>query len=147
MDAYYKSKSGMPYFKGAARQRGSGFGSLALSVGRVALPIARKFIVPAAKSLGKELVSQAVPELLQVAKGKKSLKRAARSSVRKTAVKQLGGGRKRKKRTSSTKSRKKRSTKTRKKTTIKRTRSKSRRKTRKNKKFSKRSRLDIFENL
>ena len=54
----------MPHFSGHYRQRGSGFGALAMGIGRVALPLARKFIVPAAKLIGKELLVQAAPELI-----------------------------------------------------------------------------------
>ena len=39
------------------RQRGSGFGALALGIGRVALPLARKFVIPAAKKNRKRTTS------------------------------------------------------------------------------------------
>ena len=48
----------MPLFTGLARQRGGGFGSLALGVGRVALPFAKKVLLPAVQSIGKELFVQ-----------------------------------------------------------------------------------------
>ena len=63
MEAYYHNQATMPHFSGHYRQRGSGFGSLAMGIGRVALPLAREFIVPAAKRIGKELLVQAAPEL------------------------------------------------------------------------------------
>ena len=54
MDSYYTNQaSALPYFSGHYRQRGSGFGALASGIGRIALPIARKFILPAAKRVGK----------------------------------------------------------------------------------------------
>ena len=62
MEAYYHNQATMPHFSGHYRQRGSGFGALAMGIGRVALPLARKFIVPAAKRIGKELLVQAAPE-------------------------------------------------------------------------------------
>ena len=50
MDSYYTNQaSALPYFSGHYRQRGSGFGALAGGIGRIALPIARKFFLPAAK--------------------------------------------------------------------------------------------------
>ena len=55
----------MPYFSGHYRQRGSGFGALAASIGRVALPLARKIIWPAAKRNGRELLVQVAPELVE----------------------------------------------------------------------------------
>ena len=61
----------MPHFSGHYRQRGSGFGVVAFGIRRVALPLARKFIIPAAKRIGKELVVQAAPELMNIATKKK----------------------------------------------------------------------------
>ena len=95
MDNYYSQQASMPYFSGHYRQRGSGFGALAAGIGRVALPIARKFIWPAAKKIGRELISQAAPELVDVVTKKKSAKQALKNTVRNTARRQLGGGRRR----------------------------------------------------
>ena len=72
MDAYYHNQATMPHFSGHYRQRGSGFGALAMRIGRVALPIARKFIIPAAKRIRKELLVQAAPELINIATKKKN---------------------------------------------------------------------------
>ena len=91
MEQYYAQQAQLPHFSGPARQRGSGFGSLAAGVGRVALPFAKKFLLPAVKSIGKEFLSQSIPELLDVASKKKTPKQAVRSAVRKTVKKQLGG--------------------------------------------------------
>ena len=95
MEQYYAQQAQLPHFSGPARQRGSGFGSLAAGVGRVALPFAKKFLLPAVKSIGKELLSQSIPELLDVASKKKTPKQAVRSAVRKTVKKQLGGSKRR----------------------------------------------------
>ena len=54
MEQYYAQQAQLPHFSGPARQRGSGFGSLASGVGRVPLPFAKKFLLPAVKSIGKE---------------------------------------------------------------------------------------------
>ena len=67
MDSYYHNQANLPPFSGNYRQRGSSFGALALRIGRVALPLARKFVIPAAKKVGKELLLQAAPELKDVA--------------------------------------------------------------------------------
>ena len=58
MEAYYSDQASqsMPHFSGNYRQRGSGFGALAAGIGRVVLPLARKFIWPAAKRIGRELL-------------------------------------------------------------------------------------------
>ena len=39
----------IPYYRGVGRQRAGGFGALAQVIGRTAIPIWRKYIVPAAK--------------------------------------------------------------------------------------------------
>ena len=95
MEQYYAQQAQLPHFSGPARQRGSGFGSLAAGVGRVALPFAKRFLLPAVKSIGKEFLSQSIPELLDVASKKKTPKQAVRSAVRKTVKKQLGGSKRR----------------------------------------------------
>ena len=72
---------------------GSGFGALAIGIGRVALPLARKFIVPAAKRIGKEILVQAVPEVIDIATRKKTPKQALNNTVKNTIKKQVGAGR------------------------------------------------------
>ena len=53
MEAYHSNQASqsMPHFSGHYRKRGSGFGILAAGIGRVALPLARKFLWPAAKKI------------------------------------------------------------------------------------------------
>ena len=93
MEAYYNNQASqsMPHFSGHYRQRGSGFGALAAGIGRVALPLARKFLWPAAKKIGRDLLVQGAPELVEVATKRKSAKQALKSTVAKTARKQIGG--------------------------------------------------------
>ena len=69
----------LPYYKGDGRQRGSGFGALVQVIGRTAIPILRKYIVPAAKRVGADLLEFAVPEVANVVSGKKNFKTAAKS--------------------------------------------------------------------
>ena len=94
MDAYYHNQATMPHFSGHYRQRGSGFGALAMGIGRVALPLARKFIIPAAKRIRKKLLVQAAPELINIATKKKTPKQALKSTVKNTIKKQVGSGKK-----------------------------------------------------
>ena len=94
MDAYYHNQATMPHFSGHYRQRGSGFGALAMGIGRVALPLAQNFIIPAAKRIGKELLVQAAPELNNIATKKKTPKQALKSTVKNTIKKQVGSGKK-----------------------------------------------------
>ena len=87
MEAYYNNQASnsIPHFSGHYRQRGSGFGALAAGIGRVALPLARPVIWPAAKQIGRDLLVQGAPELLEFATKKKSAKQALKSTVKKTA--------------------------------------------------------------
>ena len=78
MDAHYDSqiKSHNPpiaqqsaTFCGPARQMGAGAGGLgafAMRMGRVAIPVVRKYILPVAKHMGKNLLEAAIPEIGQV---------------------------------------------------------------------------------
>ena len=92
MDSYYTNQaSALPFFSGHYRQRGSGFGALASGIGRIALPLARIFILPAAKRVGKELLLQSVPELMDVVSKKKSPKQALKNTISITVKKQTGG--------------------------------------------------------
>ena len=81
MEAYYQQQSVSPYFAGHYRQRGSGFGALAAGIGRAAIPIAKKFLWPVAKKIGRELFVQAAPEVNNVVTKKKSPKEALKSTV------------------------------------------------------------------
>ena len=93
MEAYYSNQASqsMPHFSGHYRQRGSSFGALAAGIGRVSLPLKRKFIWPAAKKIGRGLLIQGAPELVEVATKRKSAKQALKKIVAKTARKQIGG--------------------------------------------------------
>ena len=82
----------IPYYRGVGRQRGRGFGALAQVIGRTAIPFLRKYIVPAAKRVGADLLEFAVPEIAEVVSGRKNIKSAAKSVGRQTLRKQLGEG-------------------------------------------------------
>ena len=64
-----------------------------MGIGRVSLPLARKFIAPAAKRIGKEFFVQAAPELIYIATRKKTPKPALKNAVKNTIKKQVGAGR------------------------------------------------------
>ena len=82
----------IPYYTGVVRQRGRGFGALAQVYGRTAIPILRKYIVPAAKRVGADLLEFAVPEIAEVVSGRKNFKTAPKSVGKQTLKKQLGEG-------------------------------------------------------
>ena len=83
----------IPIYRGIGRQRGRGFGALAqVIIGRTAIPILRKYIVPAAKRVGADLLEFAAPEIGEVISGRKSLKTAAKSVGKQNLKKQLCSG-------------------------------------------------------
>ena len=82
----------LPYYRGIGRKRGRGFGALAQVIGRTAIPFLRKYIVPAAKRVGADLLEFAVPEVADVVSGKKNFKTADKNVGRQTLRKKLGGG-------------------------------------------------------
>ena len=82
----------IPYYRAVGRQRGRGFGALAQVIGRTAVPFLRKYVVPAAKRIGADILEFAVPEIAEVVSGRKNFKTAAKSVGKKTLRKQLGEG-------------------------------------------------------
>ena len=59
-------------FYGPAQQFGSGgMGAFAIRMGRVAMPLVKKYVVPVAKEFGKKLVSSVVPDFSNNISGKK----------------------------------------------------------------------------
>ena len=82
----------IPYYRGVGRQRGRGFGALAQVIGRTAIPFLRKYVVPAAKRIGADMLEFAVPEIAEVVSSGKNFKTAAKSVGKQTLKKQLGEG-------------------------------------------------------
>ena len=93
-----QSSANFSIFRGHARQRGRGFGALAQTLRRTAIPFIKKYIVPAAKRIGADLFEIAAPEIGEVVSGRKKLKTFAKDVGTKTVRKQLGGGKKKSKR-------------------------------------------------
>ena len=103
MDAHYDSRIRSNHnhhhathqnasFSGPARQMGAGAGGLgafAMRMGRVAIPVVRRYILPVAKQLGRNLLEAAIPEIGQVLAGRKRpsgkmLKLVAETATKKT---------------------------------------------------------------
>ena len=80
----------IPYYRAVGRQRGRGFGALAQVIGRTTIPFLRKYIVPAAKRVGADLLEFAVPEIAEVVSGRKNFKTAAKCVGKQTLKNQLG---------------------------------------------------------
>ena len=77
--------------------RGEGeFGALAEVIGRTAILFLRKYIVPAAKRVGADLLEFAVQGIAEVVIGRKNFKTAATSAGKQTLTKQLGEGNRKK---------------------------------------------------
>ena len=77
------------FYTGVGRQRGRGFGALAQVFGRTTIPVLRKYIVPAAKRVGSDLLDFAVPKIVQFVGGRTTFRTAAKSVGRQTLRKQL----------------------------------------------------------
>ena len=76
----------IPYCRAVGRQKG-GFGALAQVIGRTAIPFLRKYVVPATKRIGADMLEFAAPEIGEVFSDRKSFKTAARSVGKKTLKK------------------------------------------------------------
>ena len=83
----------LPYYKKIGHQRRRGFGTVAQVIWRTVIPFFRKYIVPAARRVGAVLLEFAVPEKVDVVRGEKNFKTAAKNVGRQTLRKQSGGGR------------------------------------------------------
>ena len=91
MDAHYDSQikaNTHTTFSGPARQMGSGggIGAFAVRMGRVAIPLVRKYVLPVAKQVGRNLIESAVPEIGQILAGKKKPSRKLLTNVAKRAA-------------------------------------------------------------
>ena len=96
MDAHYDSQTKSvvadTIYSGPARQTGSGggLGAFAVRMGRVAIPLVRKYVLPVAREVGKNLLETAIPGIGDVLTGKKKPNRKLLASVaKKTAAKTM----------------------------------------------------------
>ena len=96
MDAHYdsqiKSVVARTSCSGPARQMGSGgeLGAFAVRMGRVAIPLVRKYVLPVARQVGKNLLETVIPEIGDVLTGKKKPNRKLLASVaKKTATQKM----------------------------------------------------------
>ena len=97
MDAHYdaqisRNQDNFVTHVGPARQFGSGaagLGALAVRIGRCTLPLLKKYALPIAKKVGRNLVSAAIPEIGQMIAGKKKLKAVAKDSIKKSVSKTI----------------------------------------------------------
>ena len=83
----------VPYYRTVGRQKGRGFGALARVIGRKAIPFLLKYVFPAAKRIGADMLEFAAPEIREVVSGRNTFKSAAKSVGKQILKKQLGEGR------------------------------------------------------
>ena len=76
-----------------------GIGALAQFIGRTAISFWRKYVVPAAKRIGVDMLEFAAPEIGEVLSGRKTFKTTVKTVGKKTLKKQLGEGNHSKQRT------------------------------------------------
>ena len=76
------------FYRSIGPQRGRGFGALAQVIGRTAMPILCKKLVPAAKSVGADFLEIAAPEIAEVVnllkKHQNSSKKCGKTNSEKT---------------------------------------------------------------
>ena len=85
-----QSSANFPIFRGHARQRGRGFGALAQTLGRTAIPFIKKYIVSSAKRIGADLFEIAAPEIGEVVSGRKKLENVCKRCWNKNSSKTAG---------------------------------------------------------
>ena len=78
----------IPFHRDIGRQRGRSIVALAQAIGRNPIPFLHKYIVPAAKNVGTDLLENAVPEIADVVSGRKNSKTDAKSVGSQTLRKQ-----------------------------------------------------------
>ena len=70
-----QSSANFPVFCGHARQRGRGFGALAQTLGRTAIPFIKNiYIVPAEKTIGENFLELLLQRLEKLSADEKNLK-------------------------------------------------------------------------
>ena len=94
MDAHYDFQIRQQHqpstFHGPARHFGSGgMGKFAMRMGRVAMALMKKYVLPVAKEFGRNLVSSFVPELANIVSGKKRTRKAVREVFKISAAKTI----------------------------------------------------------
>ncbi|OXA37466.1 hypothetical protein Fcan01_27759 [Folsomia candida] len=86
-------RSGLVGFRGVRRQRGGGFGSILFNLGKYAIPIFEKYVLPHAKDAVKNIMND-VRQGVPIKSAVKSNARKALKEVGKTLIKntlQQGG--------------------------------------------------------
>ena len=69
--------SDLPYFHSYSRQKGRGFGMLAQTIGKTAIPFLRRYVVQAAKTVDADLIDMYATEIGNVLTEKKKFKSLA----------------------------------------------------------------------
>ena len=72
--------------------RWTGYGALAQVIGKTAIPFSRKYVVPAAKHVGADLMELPAPKVAEVVCGRKTFKNAVKFVERQTSRNWLDSG-------------------------------------------------------
>ena len=82
----------IPFYNVIGLQRWRGFGALAQGIGRTTILFLRRYIVPAANSVGADFLEFALPEIAVIVNGRKKFKKAAKTVGGQTLRKLFGSG-------------------------------------------------------
>ena len=82
----------IPYYTAVGRQSRRGFVALAQVIEGTAIPFLPKYVVPAAKRIGADMLEFAAPKIGEVISGRKTFKSAEKSVGKQTLKKQIGEG-------------------------------------------------------
>ena len=82
----------IPFYRGNGRQHGRRCGALAQVIWRTATLFLKKYIVPAGKRVGADLLEFAAPDIAGIVSGRRNFEAAAKNVGKQTLTKQLGSG-------------------------------------------------------
>ena len=80
----------IPYYRGIVRKYGRGFSAVARIIGRTAIQILRKYIVPATKCVGSGFLELRATEATKVVSGRKNFETPVKCVGRHILRKKLG---------------------------------------------------------
>ena len=80
----------IPFYRAVGIQRGRGFGALAQVIGRTVIPFLRKYVVPAAKGIGADMLEFAASENGEVISGKKNFQDGCKECGKASSAKPIG---------------------------------------------------------
>ena len=89
-EIFSKVSSSATTLRGPRQYGSGGLRAFAMRMGRVAVPLVKKYFVPVAKEFGRNLVSVFVPDYPKIVAGKKQPRKALKESLKKSLDKTVG---------------------------------------------------------